>query len=33
MTKNAGTPAEKTERRTVILQNHNQAVEVGRVKF
>jgi hypothetical protein len=33
MTKYAGTPEEKTERRTVILKQQGQAIEVGRPKF
>jgi uncharacterized protein YfaP (DUF2135 family) len=33
VTRNAGSPQEATERRTVILKKHNDEVEVCRVKF
>jgi hypothetical protein len=33
VTRLAGTPQEKTERHTVILKQHNQQVEVSKVKF
>jgi hypothetical protein len=33
VTRNAGTPEEVVERKTVILKKHDEHVEVCRVKF
>jgi uncharacterized protein YfaP (DUF2135 family) len=33
LTRNAGSAAEQVQRKTVILRNHNQQVEVARLKF